>query len=750
MFLSRFDFQGNVEVCMRKGYVVCILLFVFVSAGMRSAMAQPEPLESANTFKVGLALSGGGAKGFAHIGVLKVLEEAGVPIDVVTGTSMGAIVGGLYSIGYSTELLEEIALTQEWQALFDDRPRRELVSFEQRKEGEQYLISLPLRGTKVQLPIGIVTGHSVMMTLTRLTQSVHDADDFLSFPIPFACVATDLETGEAVRLDKGYLPHAMRASMAYPSVFTPFRINDHVYIDGDSSRNLPVQDAFDLGATFVIGVDVGSGLEKANQLISFVDIMNQVAGFQKQAIVSKEREKADILIEPSINGFSVLSFDAASDIIASGEEAARAVMPQLEALVNAARRTADVSSRLAPVSADTLDIDTILINGIPQVYVRQLEADLGIVPPIRISYKDLERAISRAYYAAFFESITYRLIPSEDGDGQVLVIQAKSREDQRLRVGFRFQTENKASLLFSALLSGRIGFGTTLRADVRFGETLQGVVNYSVPLRTRPRTALALIGRGTREPLDLFSNNRRLASIKVRSVDGSAGLTSTLLDNGQGVIGLRGEFYEYGQDVGEGDFLNERGVLWAGFARFQLETFNRSAFPSRGVLFQLQYQGIPGAVSAKPFGLFSMDWQVRRPLGGKWTLVSRLILGNISGQDFPLHYRFYLGGTTQFRNLSERQFSLMGFAPQEKSGNSAQVLGLGLQYEIARSLFLRLDWNTVRVEEKWDWKIRQDRFNEGYGISAGVLTPLGPVELTFSGTKIEGPYTTNLNIGYVF
>lgn len=713
-------------------------------------IAQPEPLESTNTFKVGLALSGGGAKGFAHIGVLKVLEESGVPIDIVTGTSMGAIVGGLYSIGYSTEMLEEIALTQEWQALFDDRPRRELVSFEQRKEGEQYLISLPLRGTRVQLPIGIVTGHSVMMNLTRLTQSVHDADDFLSFNIPFACVATDLETGEAVRLDKGYLPHALRASMAYPSVFTPFRIDDKVYIDGDASRNLPVQDAFDLGATFVIGVDVGSGLEKADQLNSFVDIMNQVAGFQKQVIVSKEREKADILIEPSINGFSVLSFDAASAIIESGEEAARAVMPKLEALVHAANRTANPEARLAPVSADTLDIDTIRIDGIPQVYVRQLEADLGIVPPIRISYDDLERAISRAYYAAFFESISYRLVLSEDGDGHVLVIQAKSREDQRLRVGFRFQTQNKASLLFSALLSGRIGFGTTLRADVRFGETLQGVVNYTVPLRTRPRTALSIVGRGTREPLDLFFNNRRLASIKIRSADASAGLKSTLLDNGQGIIGLRGEFYEYGQDVGEGDFLNDNGVLWAGFARFQLETFNRSAFPSRGALFQLQYQGIPGALSPKPFGLFSMDWQVRRPLGLNWTFVSRLVLGNISGQDFPLHYRFYLGGTTQFRNLSDRQYALLGFAPQEKSGNSMHMLGFGLQHEIARSFFLRLDWNTVRVEEKWDWKVRRNRFNEGYGISAGLLTPLGPVELTFSGTKIEGPYTTNLNIGYVF
>jgi NTE family protein len=233
-------------------------------------------------------------------------------------------------------------------------------------------------------------------------------------------------------------------------------------------------------------------------------------------------------------------------------------------------------------------------------------------------------------------------------------------------------------------------------------------------------------------------------------VDASAGFSSNLFNNSHGVVGVRSEYFDIGQDVGAGDFLNQRGSILAGFAYFQVETFDRSSFPSRGVRFHMQFQGMPPGIGDRHFGLMSLDWQIRRPLTGRLTLASRLIAGNIRGRDIPLHYRFYLGGTTLFRNLADRQFPVYGFAPYERSGNSAYVVGLGMQYQVARSVFVKLDWNVIRVEEAWDWKIRGRRFREGYGISTGWLSPIGPVELTFSGKRVEGPYTTNLNIGHVF
>lgn len=726
-------------------FLVCGFLLIG-----QPVLAQPELLDTRESFRVGLALSGGGAKGFAHIGVLKVLEEAGIPVDVVTGTSMGAIVGALYSIGYSPAELERLVEEQDWQALFDDRPARDLVSFEKRKDAEQFLLSLPFEDGRVQLPTGLVSGHGVMMMLSRLTQAAHDRYDFATFPIPFACVATDLETGEATRFERGYLPQVLRASMAYPSIFTPSKINGRVYVDGDASRNLPVQDAYDLGATFVIGVDVGADLEPADSLRSLVSVMNQVASFRKQVSNDEQRALADILIQPELEGFSVLSFEDAQTVVQRGIDAARAVLPELRSL---ARSTNGATARMRladPLERDTLLIQDIQIDGLSPAYISQFEGTLGFTPPLWLKYDELEKAVSRAFYASSLEDMRYRLLPSEDGNGKLLLIEATEKTDQRIRAGLRFQTENKASVLFSAVLSGRVGFGTTLRADVRFGETLQGLIDYKIPLNTTPRTALVLQGRATREPLDIFVEGRRDASLKLRNVEGTALFTSTFFNNSQGTLGLRTEFYNFGVEVGRIDSLQNNQALVIGVARFNMETFERSAFPRTGFLLRLQAEGLPEIGGFPAFGQYVLDWQSRRPLSSRWTLASQVVLGRVRGREAPLHYQFYAGGATVFRNLSSRQFPLLGFAVHELAGNSAQILSLGLQYQLATSFFLKIDWNTARMTNSWEWKIRPGEFRSGYGVSAGVLTPFGPVELTFMGSKIDGPYTSNLNIGYVF
>ena len=706
--------------------------------------------QSTSQLKVGLALSGGGAKGFAHIGVLKVLEEAEIPVDIVTGTSMGAIVGSLYAIGYSPEMLEELVIEQDWQALFNDRPDHDLVSFEQRKDAEQFLLSLPLRGARIQLPSGLVTGHGVSMLLTRLTQSVHSVSDFSKFQIPFACVATNLESGQGELLEYGYLPDALRASMSYPSVFVPHRIDGKTYVDGEASRNLPVQDAFDLGANVVIGVDVGSGLLPVDSLTSFVGIMNQVAGFRKQDENALQRSRADIIIVPDLNEFSAISFDDATTLIERGERAARKVLPAIKKLAASRRPKSIQRSSLESLLADTLLIEDVTVDGLTPALVNRFEIDFGKPLPARLSYAEMERSISRAYYAASMSRLAYRLEPSGNGNAYVLQVKAEPREDQRLRVGLRFQTQHKASLLFSALLHGRAGFGTTLRADVRFGETLQGRLNYSISLKARPRLVLQLEGKATREPLDIFSGNIRAASVKVRTMEAGAMLTSTLSNIGQLSLGVRGEFFNFGRDVGEGTFFGEDDLLWAGTLRFNLETFDRPVFATRGILLHAQAEGVPSGFSDRSFGHYVLDWQVRRPLHHKWAIGWQFILGHVRGTDIPLHYRFYLGGATLFRNLSYRQFPLLGFALHERSGRSVHALALILQYQVSKSIFARLDWNLARVANTWTWQPALSSFNEGYGLSLGASTPIGPVELTLAGRKLEGPYTTNLNIGYVF
>ena len=242
----------------------------------------------------------------------------------------------------------------------------------------------------------------------------------------------------------------------------------------------------------------------------------------------------------------------------------------------------------------------------------------------------------------------------------------------------------------------------------------------------------------------------RTASIKVRTLEASASFSSTFFNSTQGSLGIRSEFFNFGRDVGEGSFFGDDDLLWTGQLRFNMETFDRPIYPTRGISLLLQAEGMPAGLTRRTFGQYVMNWQVRRPLREHWTLSWNVVLGHLRGRNIPLHYRFYMGGTTVFRNLDSRQFPLHGFAIQERSGRNVQSIALGLQYQLTPFWVARFDWNTAHVSEAWTWTPDLGSFREGYGLTIGAITPIGPVELAFSGRKLTGPFTTNLNIGYVF
>ncbi|HET7457077.1 MAG TPA: patatin-like phospholipase family protein, partial [Gemmatimonadaceae bacterium] len=286
---------------------------------------------------VALVLSGGSAKAFAHIGVLKVVEQVGLPVDLVTGTSMGGIVGGLYAIGYTPAMLERVALGTDWDGVFQGAARRDQLRPAQKLGDGRWVLTFPIRGGRVRLPAGLVPRQRVDDVLTRLTWSVPDARDFRAFPIPFAAVATDLETGESVRLDHGVLSDALQASMALPGVFAPMKLDGHSYVDGGVARNLPAQDARDMGATVVVCVDVSDPLLPADSLESAADVLLQTITFQMQRSNEAQRKLCDVLITPDITGLPATSFTKAAVWIARGEAAAEAVRPRLREIADSVR-----------------------------------------------------------------------------------------------------------------------------------------------------------------------------------------------------------------------------------------------------------------------------------------------------------------------------------------------------------------------------------------------------------------------------
>jgi len=294
-----------------RNFLFILLIFFF---GMNTNAQNQRP-------KVGLVLSGGGAKGVAHIGVLKAMEEAGLTPDYITGTSMGSIIGGLYSIGYSADELKEIVEGVNWDLVLTNKIPLNKVTFEEKRFYGRYLLDFYLKDKKIQFPSGVIEGQALMELFTKVTRPVHDITDFNDFPIPFACVASNIVTGEPVVLNKGSLAQSMRASMAIPTFFTPVKIDGKLLVDGGLVRNVPVPEVLDMGADIVICVYVGTDLHPESELKSLVSILTQSAFITSARDNREQLKKCDILIQPDLGGLSTSSFHTTSEILERGNAA---------------------------------------------------------------------------------------------------------------------------------------------------------------------------------------------------------------------------------------------------------------------------------------------------------------------------------------------------------------------------------------------------------------------------------------------
>src|SRR5690606_32518960 len=284
--------------------------------------------------KVGLVLSGGGAKGLAHIGALKAIEEAGIRVDYIGGTSMGAIVGSLYAAGYSAKQLDSIFRVTNFDVLLQDQIPRSSMSFYEKRNFETYIGTLPFDNFKVSLPTSLSKGQNLYNLLTKLFFNVEGISDFNKLPIPFFCMATDVETGEPIKINQGYLPRAVAASAAIPSFFEPVPYQGKVLVDGGVVNNYPVDEVIAMGADIIIGVDVQDSLLKRDKLNSATDVLVQINYYNTINAMSEKLKKTDVHIKPNITGFDILSFGKGKEIIQSGYQAAINQLSTLDSIAN--------------------------------------------------------------------------------------------------------------------------------------------------------------------------------------------------------------------------------------------------------------------------------------------------------------------------------------------------------------------------------------------------------------------------------
>jgi NTE family protein len=550
------------------------------TAGVLCSLLLWFPLHAQEAGGLGVALGGGGAKGLAHIGVLKVLEAENVPVTAVAGTSMGSIVGGLYAMGLTAAQVESIAYSINWAEIFADSPDRTLMALDQRRWEQRYIARLGYRDGHIVMPSGLITGQNVGLALATATLPAHGTRDFLALPRPFLCVATNLEDGAARVLSSGDLGDAIRASMAIPTVFTPVILDSVVLVDGGVVRNLPAQDARALGARVVLAVDVSAPLQSRERLTAFTDVMNQTMAIAMTPSAELQRNLADIVVRPDVGGTSVLDFSNIAGTIAAGETAAREALPRIRALVDSLGLRGAASPEPV-VFGDSLDIDTVEVAGLRALGGGTVLLSMNLSVPGRVPRSAVENGIHRVYSSGLFTEVDYRCV--EEGGLRRLRVRVQEKDQTLVQLGVRYDTQNGAGILGGVRFANVGQDAGYLNMDFQIGERIEADLEFVQPLDLFQGAGLALRIDGSDDREDLFQGGERTASATVRSVYGALSIGSLFSRLVAAGVGVRAEYSYTRSEVSAIPLLEK---YWAGalLAFVHADTRDRKYYPRTGSL----------------------------------------------------------------------------------------------------------------------------------------------------------------------
>ncbi|HEY2025553.1 MAG TPA: patatin-like phospholipase family protein, partial [Gemmatimonadaceae bacterium] len=676
-------------------------------------------------------------------GVLVALERAGVPIDAVSGTSMGALVGGLYAAGYSAPQLDSIARGLDWARMFSDASDRRPTAPFERSAADPTLLSLPMRRGRVGLPSGVIAGQHLMEFLTELTWPVQTVRDFRQLPVPFSAVATDIATGEAVVLDSGSLAGAMRASMSLPSVLAPAKLGNRVLLDGALSRDLPVRDVRALGADVVICSDVSEALLDVRDLTTMVDVLNQAVSFHGSASTIEERKGCDIYMRPDLTGLSQLSYDRTSEWIARGAAAAQSVDARLRELIAgaggpaAARSGIASEQRTAAVALRGVEVDA--SNADARAFVRNA---LDLPAGDMATPEQMQGATAPVFDSGLFETVSYSLVRTDSGT--VAVVTAQGENADRVGFGFRYDDRYNAALLFDATVHHLFGFASTGRLSLRLGE--QTRVSFDVargqPLRSGWVLGMGLTYLGV--PLDFYEDRRRVAEATERVASAHVTVGAALRSGGI-ALQLKGEDARGTAAIAAVDstqrraFASAAGLLW-------WSTMDRPEFARSGTSLDARYERAAGG--GPTFSRYSATGAASVPVLSQLSLAVRATVGAASRDaGIPTHYRFFLGSLTPSGVLRESLLPFAGLEPQERNGFAVTTAEGAAQWEMAPNLFatFRTDVGNVgdTVRDALSTRV------VGAGISLGTQTLIGPVELSVHGRSLPATLV-ELSVGHIF
>jgi NTE family protein len=735
---------------MRKFALFMLLLFTGVTLYSQEQ----------NDIKVGLVLSGGGAKGFAHIGVLKVLEEAGVKIDFIGGTSMGAIVGGLYASGYNARQIDSIFKATDFDALLQDFIPRSSKSFYGKRNDEIYAIALPFDNFHIGIPSALSKGLYNYNLLTRLTHNVRHVRDFNKLPIPFFCMATNIENGDEVLLDKGYLPQAMAASAAFPSLFAPVEIDGKLLVDGGVTNNYPIDEIRKLGANFIIGVDVQDDLKNRESLRDATRILVQISNLQMIQSMKEKIQETDIYIKPDISSFGVISFDEGQAIIRRGEDAAFATYEKIKALVEKDQK---YKRENAHVKLDSIDLNKININKLDNFTRSYVLGKLRFRQNRRIGYEELKVGIDNLSATQNFSAISYSLEESPTGKDDLKLNLTENDIKTYLKFGIHYDGLYKTGILTNITRKKFLIKNDVASLDVILGDHFRYNLDYyidngfyfSFGFKSRYNRFNRNVTADFSEGALLQAQDLNTININFTDWSNQAYVQTVFVE--KYLVGAGAELKHLlieSETLESTDPVLENSNYLSLFGYFKYDSFDNKYFPKKGWYITGDFQSyLKSTDFTRQFGKFSIakgDIGIAKTFYRKFTVKLHSELGFAIGEDSVPFFDFILGGygfspINNFRPFYGYDFlSLAGDSYIKGSGT--------LDYEIFKKNHVNFSANITSIEDglfrKSDWFNQRKYF--GYALGYGIESILGPLEVKYTWSPELRKGFTWFSIGFWF
>ena len=695
--------------------------------------------------KIGLTLSGGGAKGLAHIGILKAIDSAGLKIDYITGTSMGAIVGALYASGYSGNDIEALKKDIDFDVLFSNNVPLKTLSMEEKDQYSRFAIELPFINNKIRLTTGVITGQELSMKFSELFFHVYNVHNFNDLKIPFKCMATDLETGDLVVMDTGNIITALRATMAIPSVFSAVTRDGKKLVDGGLVRNFPVKNVKQMGADIVIGSNVTNGLSKIDKIKNPVDVLTQMAFFREAGDFKEERPLTDIYIHMPLIEYNTASFGSGIEIFNIGVETGKLYYPVFKKLADSINALGAAKEKdNTTITNSMVFINSYKVNGLKKTKAPFFFHLMNFDDHKNYTAAQINKSIRRASGSRYYSTIAYTLQPISK-DTADIIFTAEENPSTYLKAGLYYTRFRGINVNVNITSRNFIIPNSRSMVSASIGESTQIEAEHFQYLGRIKNIAFIAGFRLDNQTINTFQNFKVEGSYKQNFSQTFLNFQNSGHNKIAVGIGTAFEYIRFRPSIKAEQEIKGRFTDLKSYVYLKYNDVNQIFFPTKGLKLNVELAQVwdqiptltqfengvmvnPSTLNFDNYTKLMLDLSLFRPINKKFVFLSEFQAGiNFTNKRNYLN-NFLIGGLNgSYRN----QIRFAGLQEATVNSSSVTALQLGLRYNPANNIYItgRINGLVKDFATKLNATSSKDALT-GYALTFAYKTPIGPVELS--------------------